>query len=112
MPPLPITALVARGTPTKSAFSVDGDVVEAWADGFNVGALIILILIVFCNIKSGVWLHKLILLEVCFRFMYSPLSVFDAKVVVTGNLAWYLHLLSRSSIWLVSTAMLVPGGSI
>lgn len=37
---------------------------EAWAQGYNVGSLVILILIVFCNYRSGILLHKLILLEV------------------------------------------------
>ena len=41
-------------------------ILEAWAQGYNVGSLIVLILIVFCNYRSGIWLHKLILLEVSF----------------------------------------------
>jgi len=50
--------------PSRSGLSVDGGYLEAWAQGYNVGALIILMLIVFCNYRSGIWLHKLILLEV------------------------------------------------
>jgi hypothetical protein len=44
--------------------SMDDGFLEAWAQGYNVGSLIILILIVVCNYRSGIWLHKLILLEV------------------------------------------------
>jgi hypothetical protein len=44
--------------------SIEGGFLEAWAQGYNVGSLVILILIVFCNYRSGIWLHKLILLEV------------------------------------------------
>jgi hypothetical protein len=50
--------------PSRSGLSVDGGYLEAWAQGYNVGSLIILVLIVFCNYRSGIWLHKLILLEV------------------------------------------------
>lgn len=51
--------------PSRSGLTVDGGYLEAWAQGYNVGSLIILLLIVFCNYRSGIWLHKLILLEVC-----------------------------------------------
>ena len=102
MAPLPIPGLVARGVPTRASLSVEGDILEAWAEGFNVGALIILILIVLCNIKRGVWLHKLILLEVCFSLDCRTPSVVNATTVNIGNMAWHLHLLSGSRLWLVS----------
>jgi hypothetical protein len=51
--------------PTRASLTKEGGFLEAWAQGYNVGSLIILILIVFCNYRSGIWLHKLILLEVC-----------------------------------------------
>jgi hypothetical protein len=51
--------------PTRASLNVEGGFLEAWAQGYNVGSLIILILIVFCNYRSGILLHKLILLEVC-----------------------------------------------
>jgi hypothetical protein len=50
--------------PTRGNLSTQGGFLEAWAQGYNVGSLIILILIVCCNYRSGIWLHKLILLEV------------------------------------------------
>ena len=50
--------------PTRDSLTKEGGFLEAWAQGYNVGSLIILILIVFCNYRSGIWLHKLILLEV------------------------------------------------
>ena len=50
--------------PTRSGLTEEGGFLEAWAQGYNVGSLIILILIVFCNYRSGILLHKLILLEV------------------------------------------------
>lgn len=51
--------------PTRANLNVEGGFLEAWAQGYNVGSLIILILIVFCNYRAGNLLHKLILLEVC-----------------------------------------------
>ncbi|KAF2648737.1 hypothetical protein K491DRAFT_612182 [Lophiostoma macrostomum CBS 122681] len=48
---------------SRSSLSLEGGFLEAWAQGYNVGSLIMLILIVFCNYRSGILLHKLILLE-------------------------------------------------
>jgi hypothetical protein len=45
-----------------------GLVLEAWAEGFMVGSLIIMSCITLANMRRGVLLHKLILLEVCFKF--------------------------------------------
>lgn len=41
----------------------DGLILEAWAQGYMVGSIIIMICITLSNIKRGVLLHKLILLE-------------------------------------------------
>ena len=42
----------------------DGLVLEAWAQGFMVGSLIIMACITIANMRRGVLLHKLILIEV------------------------------------------------
>lgn len=42
----------------------DGLVLEAWSQGFMVGALVIMSCITIANMRRGVLLHKLILLEV------------------------------------------------
>jgi hypothetical protein len=42
-----------------------GLVLEAWSQGFMVGGIVIMICITLANLKRGVILHKLILLEVC-----------------------------------------------
>jgi hypothetical protein len=57
--------------PTRENLSKEGGFLEAWAQGYNVGSLIILILIVLCNYKSGIWLHKLILLEVRSNYTFG-----------------------------------------
>jgi hypothetical protein len=41
----------------------DGLILEAWAQGFMVGAIVIMICITLANLKRGVILHKLILIE-------------------------------------------------
>jgi hypothetical protein len=43
----------------------EGFVVEAWGEGFMLGALLIMSVITIANMRRGVLLHKLILLEVC-----------------------------------------------
>lgn len=39
-------------------------IIEAWGQGFMVGALILMITITAANIKRGVLLHKIIIAEV------------------------------------------------
>lgn len=42
----------------------DGLILEAWAQGYMVGSIIIMVCITVSNMRRGVLLHKLILLEV------------------------------------------------
>lgn len=42
----------------------NGLVLEAWAEGYMVGSLIIMTCITLANMRRGVLLHKLILIEV------------------------------------------------
>lgn len=57
-------------TPTRRMVEVnkptdpDGLILEAWAQGYMVGSIIILVCITVSNMRRGVLLHKLILLEV------------------------------------------------
>jgi len=90
MAPLHVPIIITRSAnvtdvPTRGSLSLDGDILEAWAEGFYVGALIILILIVFCNIKSGVWLHKLILLELILAIWHGTFIFCQDPVY-----GWYL----------------------
>lgn len=52
---------VGRG---RASMTVNADILEAWAQGYMVGSLVILMLLVVCNYRKRVTLHKLILLEV------------------------------------------------
>ena len=45
-----------------------GAILEAWAQGFMVGALVIMGCITFANMRKHVLLHKLILLEVSLSY--------------------------------------------
>lgn len=71
---LPSLVITARHhhEPVISHYTMEQYVVEAWAQGFNFGSLVILILLVLCNYRAGVFLHKLILLEVCL-LAYRPM---------------------------------------
>jgi hypothetical protein len=65
-PTLPQPA--GNGSPTDSWDSSgirtrEQTIVEAWGQGFNVGALVFILLTVLCNYRRNVLLHKLILLE-------------------------------------------------
>lgn len=68
MSPLPLPELLRRldgpEDPSKRPTSPDGLVLEAWAEGYMVGSLIIMTCITVANMRRGVLLHKLILIEV------------------------------------------------
>lgn len=48
-------------------------VVESWGEGFMFGALLIMSCITISNMRRGVLLHKLILLEVCSRSRFPQI---------------------------------------
>ena len=52
-----------ESTPGRATMGLQGDIEEGWAEGYQVGAMVILLLIVLCNYKPGFLLHKLILIE-------------------------------------------------
>lgn len=43
---------------------VEGAIIEAWAQGYMIGSLIIMACVAFSNMRKGVLLHKLIVIEV------------------------------------------------
>lgn len=73
--------------PTRQSMTTEGGFLESWAQGYNVGSLVILILIVFCNYRSGILLHKLILFEVC--------STSDLRKGLPANLQSIIYLFSQ-----------------
>lgn len=54
----------APGDQSLRPVDPNGLVLEAWAEGYMVGSLIIMTCITIANMRRGVLLHKLILIEV------------------------------------------------
>ncbi|EDU40878.1 conserved hypothetical protein [Pyrenophora tritici-repentis Pt-1C-BFP] len=75
--------------------TTEGGFLEAWAQGYNVGSLIILILLVFCNYRSGIRLHKLILLELVLAIWHGTFIF-----VEDPRYGWYLS--STASLLFIS----------
>ena len=67
-----LPTLDRRMTRVTKPTDPDGLVLEAWAQGYMVGSIIIMICITLSNIRRGVLLHKLILLEVSSHRMSIP----------------------------------------
>ncbi|KAH1612255.1 hypothetical protein KXX21_002816 [Aspergillus fumigatus] len=74
-------------------------IVEAWGQGFMVGALILMITITAANMKRGVLLHKMIVAELAlaighgfFIFFHKPLYGWCLSATAVGlNMSWSLH---------------------
>ncbi|KAI9841255.1 MAG: hypothetical protein M1837_000920 [Sclerophora amabilis] len=58
-----VPMVIHNGHP-RSAATLDGNILEAWSEGLLVGGLTVLVMITIANMRRGVLLHKLILLEV------------------------------------------------
>ncbi|KAK3673597.1 hypothetical protein LTR78_006502 [Recurvomyces mirabilis] len=103
-----------------------GAIIEAWAQGYMVGSLIIMACVAFANMRRGVLLHKLILIELVFgmfhgTFIFTNAPVYNWYLSVTAiflNTSWSLHnviawiknkpLLPRwASIFYITTVILV-----
>ena len=64
-------------------------VTEGWSEGFMLGSLIIMACITIANMRKGVFLHKLVLLEVCREMDCSLLTSADTlKSAFVSNAAW------------------------
>ena len=93
--PISRLSLGARqpGDPTAENNTLEQVIVEAWGQGLNVGAIVILILIVLCNYRRHVLLHKLVLLEVSCPSSPRPFGrdgelVCDGRVLLTCFTSW------------------------
>ncbi|KFA69582.1 hypothetical protein S40285_08737 [Stachybotrys chlorohalonatus IBT 40285] len=89
---------------------------EAWSQGFMVGSLIIMAGITLSNMRSGVLLHKLILIELAlaipngfFAFFEPPTwGWFLSATVVPLLTSWTLH---NVIAWIKNKPFLEPRGS-
>lgn len=78
MAPLPIlhygsTNLMRRAPAAtfgdwRDSDNIESFIVEGWGEGFLLGALLIMSVITIANMRRGVLLHKLILMEVRVQF--------------------------------------------
>ncbi|KAF2812609.1 uncharacterized protein BDZ99DRAFT_367374, partial [Mytilinidion resinicola] len=96
--------------------TLDGSILEAWAEGYNVGSLIILILIVFCNYRAKVMLHKLILLELVLAlwhgtFIFAQDPYYGWYLSATATLLFLSYFLHNIISWLKIRPFLPRWGS-
>jgi hypothetical protein len=86
LPPSVSTLILSRSSPELIEEAPDNiqTIVEAWAQGVNVGAFIVLILFTLCNYRGRVLLHKLILLELVFAIWHGLFIFFKEPVY-----GWY-----------------------
>lgn len=92
----------------RNRMSVDADILEAWSEGLQVGALVILMLIVICNLRRHVILHKLILLEVTEAGVMQYINgiLLTLPIAIFGHVSGSSHLFSRSNLWLAGLILL------
>lgn len=91
--------IVRRDSPgnvcVEAEFTVHGLVTEAWGQGFMVGALVVLIFFTVANMRSRVWLHKLILIEV--SATHKTIWRRDKSIIIV-LFSWQWHyFMARSS---------------
>ncbi|KAJ5086208.1 hypothetical protein N7532_010979 [Penicillium argentinense] len=74
-------------------------ILEAWSQGFMTGSLVIMAAVTYANMRSGVLLHKLILLELILAlahgtFIFAPDPVYGwylAASAIGLIISWSLH---------------------
>ena len=79
--------------------SADGLILESWSQGYMTGSLIIMAAITIANMRRGVLLHKLILLELILgtfhgTFIFAHPPEYGWYLSVTAiflNMSWSLH---------------------
>lgn len=100
-------ALLRRTTTMDVTKPTDpsGLTLEAWAEGYMLGSLIILSCITLANMRRGVLLHKLILLEVSWFNIVVTLAREPMADLFTSS-SWGIGKASSSS----STPQSTPGG--
>jgi hypothetical protein len=77
-------------------------ILEAWSQGLMTGSLVVMAAINYVNMRSGVFLHKMILLEVRWLFRAEIQQQLILLLSVDlGHASWNLHLRCRTSIRVV-----------
>ncbi|KAI6793089.1 hypothetical protein KC360_g6219 [Hortaea werneckii] len=96
---------------------VEGAIIEAWAQGYMIGSLIIMACIAFSNMRRGVLLHKIIVIELVFgmfhgTFIFTKPGVYNWYLSATAiflNISWSLH---NYIAWIKNKPLLPRWGSI
>ncbi|WPH00779.1 Hypothetical protein R9X50_00360900 [Acrodontium crateriforme] len=91
--------LTQRSLNISKPDDVHGAIIEAWAEGYMVGSLIIMACVAFANMRRHVLLHKLILLELVLAmfhgtFIFTNPPVYNWYLSTTAiflNISWSLH---------------------
>ncbi|KAF9882563.1 hypothetical protein FE257_006978 [Aspergillus nanangensis] len=83
---MPASTTLHNTRPTNNAL-----VIEAWGQGFMVGALVVMLAVALANLKKSVLLHKLIAFELfiaighgTFIFLHPPVYGWYLSVTVVG----------------------------
>ncbi|KJY02286.1 hypothetical protein TI39_contig69g00001 [Zymoseptoria brevis] len=79
--------------------TVDGAIIEAWAQGFMCGSLIVMACVAIANMRKRTLLHKLIVIELLFgtfhgTFIFTNPPVYNWYLSGTAiflNISWSLH---------------------
>ncbi|KAE9966373.1 hypothetical protein BLS_006648 [Venturia inaequalis] len=85
--------------PVEKPISGEGLILEAWAEGLLVGAFVIMAAVTVANMRKGVLLHKLILIELIFgmphgTFIFANGKAYGWYLSVTAvflNISWIMH---------------------
>lgn len=85
----------------RDGIDIESLIVESWGQGFMLGSLMLISLITVVNMRRGVVLHKLILLEVCILFFFFiTISIKDSQL--TANSCFSLWVKGHSASWLLT----------
>ena len=79
--PLSSNGLRIRAILPNKPTDPNGLVLSAWAQGFMSGAIVIMACITIANMRKGVLLHKLILVEVLITRSYIPVVFISAPEI-------------------------------
>ena len=96
-----LSSLRTRAIIVHKPQAPDALILLAWAQGYMVGSIIVMIAITIANMRRGVLLHKLILLEVSPVLESPDWPLSSHAPAPPWGLAWYIHLPECSSVRLV-----------
>lgn len=89
MAPVPgLMSTRAAGDPLAENLTRSQVIGESWAQGFNIGSVVILLLFVLCNYRKGVVLHKLILLEVRYHTSLNAMALRTLADLRDNSSSW------------------------